>query len=191
MEKATQGSETEKNLMKAFAGESQARNRYTFFASIAQKEGYEQIAEIFLETARNEKEHAKLYYQHIENGPVEVNMAYPKFEGTTVDNLVSAMNGEYEEWSYLYPHFGDIAEQEGFKQIAMTFRNVTEAEKYHEARYKKLHQNMLENQVFSRPEAVNWKCINCGRIINGKNAPELCPTCHHPKAFFKLRCDNW
>ena len=186
-----EGSKTQECLINAFAGESQARNRYTYFASIAKKEGYEQIAAIFLETADNEKEHAKLFYKHLGSGTAKVNAAYPFHYGNTLENLKHAAMGEHEEWTDLYENASIIAKEEGFLDVSNTFRQVLEVEKHHEQRYLALAKNIEENNVFQRSTEVLWKCRNCGRIYKGMEAPLVCPTCFHPKAFFELLCDNF
>ena len=185
------GSKTEQNLMTAFAGESQARNKYTYFASKAKKEGYEQIAAIFQETADNEKEHAKLFYKHIGNTIGNVNASYPFEFGTTEENLKSAASGENEEWTTLYANSEKIAREEGFDEIADTFKHVIEAEKPHEKRYLKLLENVENGLVFSKDGDRIWKCRNCGHIVIGKNAPEICPVCAHPKAYFEIKAENY
>lgn len=185
------GTKTQTCLINAFAGESQARNRYTYFASIAKKEGYEQIAGFFLETADNEKEHAKLFYKHLESGVATVDATYPFHLGTTAENLKHAAMGEHEEWSLLYPNSANIAEDEGFLDVANTFRQVLEAEKHHEARYLGLLKNIIEETVFTKTNEVSWKCRNCGRAVLSNQAPMVCPTCHHPRAYFELLCDNF
>ncbi len=190
-EKILKGSKTEQNLINAFAGESQARNRYSFFAKQAKKDGYEQIAEIFLITAENEKEHAKLFYEHIGNTIGQVNSSYPFELGTTKENLESAINGEKEEWSILYPEGEKVAREEGFDKIAETFHHVVEAEKHHEKRYSKLLENVKNNTVFSKPEETNWMCRECGYIHHGKSAPKKCPNCHHPQAYFQVLCEEY
>ena len=173
------GSKTEKNLMEAFAGESQARNKYTYYASVAKKEGYEQIAGIFLETAENEKEHAKLHYKYL-NGI-----------GDTLANLNDAAAGENYEWVDMYAKFAKEAEEEGFKEIAATFKMIGEVEKHHEERYRALIKNLEEGKVFKKDGVVVWKCRNCGHIHVGTEAPEICPTCKHPKAYFELQAENY
>ncbi|NCC98767.1 MAG: rubrerythrin family protein [Bacteroidia bacterium] len=186
------GTQTEKNLAIAFAGESQARNRYTFFASVAKKEGFEQIAANFLETAEQEKEHAKRFFKYLEGGMVEITASYPAgVIGKTIDNLMAAANGEREEWTKDYPHFADVAEQEGFAQIAETFRKISTVEEMHEERYKNFIKNMQENKVFEKDEEVIWQCRNCGYLHKGKKAPELCPACEHPKAYFEVKKENY
>ena len=190
--KSIKGTETEKNLLKAFAGESQARNRYTFFAKVAKAEGYEQIAAIFLETAEQEKQHAKRYFSHLEGGDVEITATYPAGKvGTTDENLLAAATGEHEEWSDLYPHFGDIAEAEGFLNIAATFRKIAGVEVQHEKRYRKLLARVEAGTVFSREEETSWQCRECGHIHVGKEAPKACPTCAHPQAYFEVEKTNY
>ena len=193
-----EGTNTIKNLMKAFAGESQARNRYTYYASVAKKEGYNQIEAIFLETADNEKEHAKLFYKAIANDldakvavPIEILASYPVAMGDTEANLIAAAAGEHEEWSDLYLAFAKEADSEGFRDIAATFRLVAEVEKHHEARYLKLAENIREDRVFSRAQPVLWKCRNCGFIMLAAAAPDLCAACKHPKAHFELFCETY
>ena len=189
---SVKGAQTEKNLLKAFAGESQARTRYTFFASVAKKEGYEQIAQIFLETAENEKEHAKRFFSYLEGGMVEIDAAYPAgIIGDTLTNLKQAAMGENEEHTKLYPMFADVAEKEGFKEIATLFRNVAKVEVEHEKRYLKLAQNIEKGVVFKKPTVVRWKCLNCGYVHEGPEAPEKCPTCLHPRAYFALKEENY
>jgi rubrerythrin len=186
------GSQTEKNLLAAFAGESQARNRYIFFASVAKKEGYEQIGAIFEETAANEKEHAELFFKHLKGGMVEITAAYPAgVIATTVDNLKAAAEGEKMEWGKLYPGFATVAEKEGFKDIAMTFKMIAKVEAYHERRYNKLLENVKAEKVFKKDAPVKWKCRNCGLVIEGPNAPDKCPTCAHPKAYFEVWTENY
>ena len=186
------GSQTEKNLLAAFAGESQARNRYTFFASAAKKEGYEQIAAIFEETAANEKEHAELFFKHLKGGMVEITAAYPAgVISTTAENLRAAAEGEKLEWSKLYPNFGDIAEKEGFNDVAATFRMVAKVEAYHERRYNKLQENVNAEKVFKKDQPTKWKCRNCGYVFEGLNVPDKCPVCVHPKAYFEVWMENY
>lgn len=196
--KSLQNTRTLDCLMKAFVGESQARNRYTFFASVAKKEGYVQMQNIFLETAANEKEHGERFYKFMKDGltggkttPVDVQATYPVVLGTTLENLKAAADGEYEEWHDLYPVFADIADGEGFPEIAAVFRNVAVAEEHHEARYKKLAENIETGKVFVRDGEVYWKCGNCGYIHKANEAPELCPACAHPKAYFELLADPY
>jgi len=186
------GSRTERNLLAAFAGESQARTRYTFFASVAKKEGYEQIASIFQETADNEKEHAELFYKHLQGGIVEIMASYPA--GTvesTQENLVEAAAGERLEWGTLYPDFAKIAEEEGFKEVARTFRGVAKIESYHERRYLKLASNIEKGIVFKKDGSIKWKCRNCGFVYEASNAPEKCPICEHAKSYFEVWCENY
>ena len=184
------GSETEKNLLKAFAGESQARNRYTYFASGAKKEGYEQIYGIFTETADNEKEHAKIFFEYLKNSKgelLEIDAEYPAGKiGTTKENLLAAANGEKLEWGTLYPEFEKVARKEGFKEIADSFKEIAEVEEKHEKRYRKLLKNLKEGKVFKRNKVVAWKCRNCGYIHYGKEAPKKCPACKHPQAYYEL-----
>ena len=175
------GSQTEKCLQAAFAGESQARNKYTYFASKAKKEGYEQIAAISLETAENEKEHAKLWFKYLEGGEIK----------STAENLEAAANGENEEWTDMYPGFAEIAEKEGFKEIAAKFRAVAAIEKHHEERYKALLAKVKGGVVFVADDLAVWKCRNCGHIVVGKYAPEICPVCKHPKSYFELEAKNY
>lgn len=189
--KNLKGTKTEQNLINSFAGESQARNRYTYFAKIAKKEGYEQISAIFLETAENEKEHAKLFYKHIGNTVGHVDASYPFELGTTEENLASAINGEHEEWETLYPNGEKVAREEGFDEIAETFRHVITAEKHHEARYKKLLENIQNNTVFKKDTEVTWMCRKCGYLIKGKSAPAKCPNCHHPQGYFEIFSENY
>jgi rubrerythrin len=193
--KSIKGSETAKNLLKAFAGESQARNRYTYFASAARKEGYEQISAIFLETAENEKEHAKIFFQHLQelNGEaLEITAKYPAGKiGKTKDNLLASANGEREEWGSIYPEFEAIARKEGFKDIAESFKQIAEVEEKHEARYRKLLDNIQKGKVFKKDEIVKWKCRNCGYVHEGKEAPKVCPACKHPQAFYELMEENY
>ncbi len=192
MEKSIKGTRTEQNLLKAFAGESQATRRYEMYAKIAKEEGYEQIAGFFTETANQEKMHAKRFYEYLEGGKVEITAAYPAGKlGTTAENLRGAAAGENEEWEVLYPEFARIAEEEGFKRIATTFRLVAEAEKNHEERYLKLLKRVEEESVFKRPEKVKWYCRKCGYIYEGEKALKNCPTCAHPQAYFEEWCENY
>ncbi|WZL72355.1 rubrerythrin family protein [Clostridiaceae bacterium 35-E11] len=188
--KSLKGTKTAENLMKAFAGESQARNRYTYYASVAKKEGYVQIANLFLETADNEKEHAKRFFKFLKeslNGEmVEINASYPVALGDTKFNLLAAANGENEEWTDLYPEFADIADKEGFPEIAVVFRKIAEVEKHHEARYRKLLSNIENDTVFKKDTVIKWKCNNCGYIHEGQKAVELCPACAHPQGHFEV-----
>jgi rubrerythrin len=186
------GSKTEKNLLKAFAGESQARNRYTFFASVAKKEGYEQIADIFLETADNEKEHAEVFFKHLEGGDLEITAAYPAGKiGNTTENLLAAAEGEKLEWGTLYPEFEKIAKQEGFEDVAESFEEIAEVEEQHEIRYRKLLENVKNGTVFKRDKEVKWKCRNCGYVHSGKEAPDICPACKHSQSYYELLAENY
>ena len=186
------GSKTEHNLLASFAGESQARNRYTVAGSIAKKEGYEQIRGIFLETAENELEHAKVFYKLLEGGEVTITAGYPAgVPGGTLEQLKSAAAGEKMEWTTIYTGFADVADQEGFGDAAIKFREIAEVEQYHERRYNKLIEAVAAGTVFTRPEKALWKCRNCGRVIEAAEAPEMCPTCDHPKAHFELYVENY
>ncbi len=192
------GTKTLENLMKAFAGESQARNRYTFYASVAKKEGFEQISALFRETADNEKEHAEVFFKHIIEGMtgelpvmVHVDADYPVDLRGTRENLKAAAAGENEEWTELYPTFADVAEKEGFRTVAESFRQIAKVEKRHETRYLKLLENVETEKVFKREEKVLWKCGNCGYILEAKEAPEQCPACKHSKAYFELFIENY
>jgi rubrerythrin len=186
------GSATEKNLLAAFAGESQARNRYTFFASAAKKEGYEQIAALFLQTAEEEKEHGKLFFKQLKGGAAEITASYPAgMIGATQENLAAAAAGEHLEWGTLYPSFAATAKKEGFKEIAYLFRMVAEVEANHEARYVKLHADMMNRTVFKSEMPAKWYCRNCGFIHSGKTAPAKCPVCDHPQAYFEIAAENY
>jgi len=186
------GSRTEKNLLKSFAGESQARNRYTFFASAARKEGYIQIQRIFEETAANEKEHAEVFFKYLEGGEVEITAAYPAGKiGTTEENLLAAAEGELMEWGTLYPDFAKVAKEEGFLDVAESFEEIAEVEEEHEKRYRKLLENVRNGTVFKRDEEVEWHCLNCGYIHHGKEAPEVCPACQHPQSYYELHIPNY
>ena len=186
------GTKTEKNLLAAFAGESQARNRYTYFASAAKKEGFEQVSAIFLETAENEKEHAKRFFKFLEGGMVEFTATFPAGKiGTTAENLKSAADGENEEWTKLYPGAADIAQQEGFTDVAAAFRFIAKVEIEHEKRYRKLLENIVKGRVFQKEEGAVWKCRNCGYHHDGADAPDLCPACLHPKGYFELEHENY
>ena len=192
MEKSLKGTQTEQNLLKSFAGESQARNRYEFFASVAKKEGYEQISAIFMETSNQEKEHAKRFFKFLEGGITAITASYPAgIIGTTIENLKAAAEGEHEEWADLYPHFADVAKQEGFNEISVAFRMIARVEAEHERRYLKLLQNLSEDTVFMKAGKVWWKCINCGYVYESVKALEVCPACLHPKAFMQLREENY
>jgi rubrerythrin len=192
MAKSLKGTKTEQNLLKAFAGESQARNRYEFFASVAKKEGFEQIAAIFMETSLQEKEHAKRFFKFLEGGITEITATYPAgVIGTTKENLKAAAEGEREEWSEIYPHFSEVAKEEGFPEVASAFRMISKVETEHERRYLKLLQNVSEDKVFIKKGKVWWKCLNCGYVYESEKALENCPACLHPKAFMQLREDNY
>jgi rubrerythrin len=192
MEKSLKGTQTEKNLLKAFAGESQAKNRYEFAAKVAKEEGYEQIAAIFIETALQEQQHAKRFFRFLEGGMVEITAAYPAGKiDTTKENLLSAAEGEHEEHSILYPEFARIAEGEGFIQIATAFKAIAAAEKGHEERYRKLLENVMQDKVFQRDEKVFWYCRKCGYIHFGTKALKNCPACNHPEAYFELLPANY
>jgi len=186
------GSETEKNLLKAFAGESQARNRYTYFMNVAKKEGYEQIAGIFQETADNEKEHAEIFFKHLEGGDVEITAAYPAGKiGTTAENLLAAAEGEKMEWGTLYPGFQNKAGEEGFDKVAESFKEIGDVEEKHEERYRRLLENVKAGTVFKRDKIVEWKCRNCGYVHEGKEAPKVCPACKHPQSYYELLAENY
>ncbi|MBJ6725989.1 rubrerythrin [Geomesophilobacter sediminis] len=186
------GTKTEQNLLKSFSGESQARNRYTYFAGVARKEGYVQIADIFEETANQEKEHAKRFFSFLEGGDLEITATFPAGRiGSTAENLLSAANGEHEEYSMLYPEFARVAREEGFAIIASIWDFICVAERQHEKRYRDLLQNLEQGRVFSRDEETTWRCRNCGYLHHGKNAPDACPACAHPRAHFELLGENW
>ncbi|MFZ0966571.1 MAG: rubrerythrin family protein [Candidatus Bathyarchaeia archaeon] len=186
------GNRTERNLLAAFAGESQARTRYTFFASVAKKEGFEQISAIFTETADNEKEHAQLFFKLLKGGVVEISASYPAgVIGSTAENLLAAAEGEKHEWGTLYPNFAEVAEEEGFTEIARTFRMVAKVEACHERRYRRLLANVEQGKVFRKDAPVMWKCRNCGYVFEGSEVPEKCPVCEHPKSYFELWTENY
>jgi len=187
------GTQTEKNILKSFAGESQARNRYTIFAKQAQKEGFEQIAALFLETAEQELQHAKIFFGYLESDQaLEITAMFPAGKvGTTVDNLKSAALGEHEEWELLYPEFARIAEEEGFKEIAVSFKMIAKVEEEHEKRYLKLLENLLTNKVFEKEEEVEWYCRKCGYVHKSKKALKNCPACKHPQAYFEIKANNY
>lgn len=192
MKKSIKGTQTEQNLLKSFAGESQASNRYNMYAAIAKKEGFEQIAAIFEETSSQEYMHAKKFFRYLEGGMVEITAMYPAgVEGTTEENLRAAAAGENEEWTDLYPHFAEIAEAEGFSNIAATWRKIAAAEKGHEERYLKLLERVEKGEVFKREEETNWQCRVCGHIHHGKEAPKACPTCAHAQAYFEEMKTNY
>ncbi len=186
------GTKTEQNLLKAFAGESQARMRYDYFAKQAKKEGLEQIAAIFTETAENEKEHAKRFFKFLEGNMVEVTATYPAGKiGTTMENLKASADGENEEWTELYPEFARIAEEEGFKEVAVAFKMIAKVEEAHEARYRRLYNNLEEGKVFERNGKLTWKCRNCGFIHESAKAPKTCPACLHPQSYFEIKESNY
>ena len=186
------GTKTEQNLLKSFAGESQARTRYTFFASVAKKEGYEQIAGVFMETAEQEKEHAKRFFKFLEGGDLEITASYPAGKiGTTAENLMAAAMGEHEEWDVLYAEFAKVADEEGFAEIAEVFRRVALVEAEHERRYLKLLSRITDGDFFVRDGEIWWQCRNCGYIIKGKEAPLKCPACAHPRAYFEPKKENY
>lgn len=192
MEKSLKGTRTEKNLLAAFAGESQARNRYTYFASAARKEGYEQIGNIFAETAENEKEHAKVFFKHLEGGDAEITATYPAgIINNTKANLEAAAAGENLEWTTLYSDFARIAKEEGFPEAARSFEQVAKVEKFHESRYRRLINNIANAEVFNKKTPVKWHCINCGYIFEGAEAPKECPACKHPQAFYEVLAENF
>ncbi|WP_457572018.1 rubrerythrin [Desulfovulcanus sp.] len=190
--KSIRGTKTERNLLTAFAGESQARNRYTYFAKQAKKEGYVQISMIFEETANQEKEHAKRLFKFLEGGEIEIQASFPAgVIGSTLENLKAAAAGENHEQEKMYPEFARIAEEEGFSEIAAVFRAIAVAEKQHEKRYKELAENIEKGRVFKREEKVVWRCLNCGYVHNGSEPPETCPACDHPQGYFELLGENW
>jgi len=192
MSKSIKGTQTEKNLLAAFAGESQARNRYTYFATVAEKEGYLQIAELFRETADNEKEHAKRFFKFLEGGAVEIVAAYPAgMIATTIENLKAAAAGEHEEWTKLYPEAAKVAREEGFPEVADAFEYIAKVETAHENRYLKLLANVEKGEVFKKVQTTKWKCRNCGYIHEGTEAPTNCPACRHPQKFFELLAENY
>jgi rubrerythrin len=192
MTKSLKGTQTEQNLLKSFAGESQARNRYEFFASAAKKEGYEQIAAILMETANHEKEHAKRLFKFLEGGVTVITVSCPAgIIGTTRENLKAAVEGENEEWTEVYPHFAEVAKEEGFPEVAAAFKMIAKVEAEHERRYLKLLQNISEDKVFVKNGKVWWKCLNCGYVYESEKALEMCPACLHPKAYMQVREDNY
>ncbi len=192
MGKSIKGTKTEKNLLAAFAGESQARNRYTYYASAAKKEGFEQIAHIFLETAENEKEHAKIFFKHLEGGEVEITAAYPAgVIGDTKKNLEAAAAGENMEWTTLYANFAKVAKEESFPEVERSFEQISKVEKFHESRYRKLISNVEGNEVFKKKASVKWHCINCGYVHEGPEVPKECPACKHPQAYYELLAENF
>jgi rubrerythrin len=186
------GTKTEQNLLKAFAGESQARNRYTYFASVAKKEGYEHISAIFLETAENEKEHAKIFFKYLEGGDLEITASYPAgIIKVTEENLLHAAEGENLEWTTIYADFEKIADEEGFPEIAASFREISKVEKFHESRYRKLAKNIKDGAVFKKSSAVKWHCRNCGYVHEGFEAPQECPACKHPQSYNEILPENY
>lgn len=186
------GSKTERNLLASFAGESQARNRYTYFAGVAKKAGYEQVAAIFLETADNEKEHAKRFFKLLQGGEVEITATFPAgIIGDTAQNLEAAASGENLEWTRLYKEAEKVAREEGLEEAADQFKEIAEVEEEHEKRYRKLLKNIKENAVFKKDKVVKWKCRNCGYVHEGKEAPKECPACAHPQAYYELLCENY
>jgi rubrerythrin len=190
--KSIKGTKTELNLLKAFAGESQAKNRYTFFSKIAKKEGFEQISALFMETAIQEQSHAKIFFKFLEGGPVEITATYPAGNlGTTLENLKAAASGENEEWTALYPHFAEVAKEEGFPRIASKFKLIAIVEDEHEKRYLKLLKNLEENKVFQKDESQRWVCRECGYVHEGTKAPNMCPCCEHPQAYFEIQANNY
>ena len=192
MKKSVKGTQTEKNLLAAFAGEAQARNRYTFYASQARKEGYEQIANIFMETAENEKEHAEVFFGYLEGGDVEITGSFPAgVIGDTLANLKAAAEGEKMEWSIIYAEAEKTAREEGFEEIADSFEEIAEVEEFHEERYRKLAQNIARGEVFKRDKPVKWHCSNCGYVHEGTEAPEECPACKHARAYYQILAENY
>ena len=190
--KSVKGTQTEKNLLASFAGESQARNRYTYFSGVTRKAGFEQIAALFLETADNEKEHAKRFFKFLEGGEVEITASYPAgIIGDTSQNLEAAAAGENLEWTKLYKEAEEVARKEGFGEIADVFKEIAEVEEKHETRYRKLLKHVEEGTVFKRDKAVEWKCRNCGYIHKGEEAPEKCPACAHPQAYYEVFCEPY
>jgi rubrerythrin len=192
MAKSIKGTKTEKNLLAAFAGESQARNRYTYFASAAKKEGFEQISRIFLETAENEKEHAKIFFKYLEGGEVEITAGYPAgIIGNTKKNLEAAAAGENMEWTKLYANFAKVAKAEGFPEVARSFEQISKVEMFHEKRYRKLMGNIAKSEVFKKKTATRWHCMNCGYVYDGQKAPKECPACKHPQSYYEVLAENY
>lgn len=192
MAKSIKGTKTEKNLLAAFAGESQARNRYTYFASAAKKEGFEQISHIFLETAENEKEHAKIFFKYLEGGEVEIVAAYPAgVIGDTKSNLEAAAAGENMEWTTLYANFAKVAKKEGFPDVARSFEQIAKVEMFHENRYRKLVANIADGEVFNKKATAKWHCMNCGYVNEGPEAPKECPACRHPQSYYEVLAENF
>jgi rubrerythrin len=191
MSKSIKGTKTEQNLLKAFAGESQARNRYTYFAGVAKKEGYEQISAIFLETAANEKEHAKVFFKYLEGGDLEITASYPAgIIKSTLENLDHAANGEELEWTTIYADFEKKAREEGFADIADSFKDIARVEKFHESRYRRLSSDIQNGSIFKKEAAVKWHCRNCGYIFEGTEAPDECPACKHPQAYYEVLAEG-
>jgi rubrerythrin len=192
MAKSVKGTKTEKNLLKAFAGESQARNRYTYYANTARKEGFEQIANVFTETAENEKEHAKVFFSYLEGGDVEILASYPAGAvKDTKSNLAAAADGEKFEWTKLYADFAWIAKEEGFSEIARSFEQIAKVERFHESRYRKLVANVASGEVFKKKSPAKWHCTNCGYVLEGTEAPKECPACKHPQSFYEVLAENF
>ena len=192
MGKSIKGTKTEKNLLAAFAGESPARNRYTYFAGAAIKEGLEQISRIFIETAENEKEHAKVFFKHLEGGDAEITAAYPAgVIGDAKKNLEAAAAGENMEWTTLYANFAKVAKEEGFPEVGRSFEQISKVEKFHESRYRKLIKNIENNEVFKKKAAIKWHCTNCGYVYEGNEAPKECPACKHPQAYYEVLAENY
>jgi len=192
MAKSVKGTKTEKNLLKAFAGESQARNRYTYYANTARKEGFEQIANVFTETAENEKEHAKVFFSYLEGGDVEILASYPAGAvKDTKSNLAAAADGEKFEWTKLYADFAWIAKEEGFSEIARSFEQIAKVERFHESRYRKLVANVASGEVFKKRSPAKWHCTNCGYVLEGTEAPKECPACKHPQSFYEVLAENF
>jgi len=191
MAKSIKGTKTERNLLASFAGESQARNRYTYFASAARKEGFEQIANIFIETAENEKEHAKVFFKFLEGGEAEITAAYPAGAiKDTKSNLEAAAAGENMEWTAIYADFSKTAKDEGFSEVARAFEQIAKVERFHESRYRKLINNIASGEVFKKKASVKWHCINCGYVVEGTEAPKECPACKHPQAYYEVLAEN-
>ena len=192
MSKSIKGTKTENNLLAAFAGESQARNRYTYFASAARKEGFEQIANIFTETAENEKEHAKIFFKHLEGGDVEITTTYPAGAiKDTKSNLEAAAAGENMEWTVIYQDFAKTAKDEGFPDVERSFEQIAKAERFHEARYRKLINHIANGEVFKKKAPVKWHCINCGYVFEGTEPPKECPACKHPQSYYEVLAENF
>jgi rubrerythrin len=192
MAKSIKGTKTEKNLLASFAGESQARNRYTYFASAAKKEGFEQVANIFTESAENEKEHAKMFFKYLEGGDTEITATYPAgMIKDTKGNLEAAAAGENMEWTVIYQDFSKTAKEEGFPEVARTFEQIAKVERFHEARYRKLINNIVNSEVFKKKTTIKWHCINCGYVFEGDEAPKECPACKHPQSFYEVLAENY